>query len=70
MLSQIKSKSLKIKKAYEDAKIYFFIYKFVRLFNIYNVAKLYYKIRKNFIKIKKGIIMIKLAEKIQFLKKN
>lgn len=49
-----KSKSLKIKKAYEDAKIYFFIYKFVRLFNIYNVAKLYYKIRKNFIKIKKN----------------
>lgn len=49
-----KAKSLKIKKAYEDAKIYFFIYKFVRLFNIYNVAKLYYKIRKNFIKIKKN----------------
>lgn len=49
-----KSKALKIKKAYEDAKIYFFIYKFVRLFNIYNVAKLYYKIRKNFIKIKKN----------------
>ncbi len=48
------TKSLKIKKAYEDAKIYFFIYKFVRLFNIYNVAKLYYKIRKNFIKIKKN----------------
>ena len=49
-----KAKSLKIKKAYEDAKIYFFIYKFVRLFNIYNVTKLYYKIRKNFIKIKKN----------------
>lgn len=49
-----KSKAFKIKKAYEDAKIYFFIYKFVRLFNIYNVAKLYYKIRKNFIKIKKN----------------
>ncbi|WP_396161059.1 glycosyltransferase family 2 protein [Flavobacterium sp.] len=47
-----KTKSLKIKKAYEDAKIYFFIYKFISLFNIYNVAKLYYKIRKNFIKIK------------------
>lgn len=49
-----KTKSLKIKKAYEDAKIYFFIYKFVRLLNIYNFAKLYYKIRKNFIKIKKN----------------
>lgn len=45
-------KSLKIKKAYEDAKIYFFIKKFIKLCNIYNIAKLHYKIKKNFIKIK------------------
>ena len=48
-----KIKSLKIKKAYEDAKIYFFIYKFVKSCNIYSIVKLYYKISKNFIKIKK-----------------
>jgi glycosyltransferase involved in cell wall biosynthesis len=46
-------KSIKIKKAYKDARVYYYINRFNNMFKIYYVAKLYYLIYKNTIKRKK-----------------
>lgn len=39
----------KIKKAYKEARIYYFVDKFVKTFGIYYLAKFYYIIKKNII---------------------
>jgi len=44
------SKREKIKKGYEDAKIYFLINKFISIFGVYWIIRYYYKLKKNFIK--------------------
>ena len=49
-----KKKQYKIKIAYQDARIFYFITKFIDNFKIYYLAKYYYKIKKNFIKIAKN----------------
>ena len=46
-------KQTKIKNAYQDARIYFYINKFIETFKIYYFAKNFYKIKKNIIKINK-----------------
>lgn len=47
-------KQYRIKLAYQDARIFYFITKFIEKFKIYYLAKYYYKIKKNFIKIDKN----------------
>lgn len=44
------NKKIKIKNAYKDARIYYFINKFVHTFGIYYFAKFYYIVKKNTIK--------------------
>lgn len=46
-------KKLKIKNAYKDARIYYYINKIIKTFKIYYIAKLYYLVYKNTIKTKK-----------------
>jgi glycosyltransferase involved in cell wall biosynthesis len=48
-----KKKRARIKNAYQDARIYYYINKFIAAFKIYYLAKYYYKIKKNLIKINK-----------------
>jgi glycosyltransferase involved in cell wall biosynthesis len=43
-------KQKKIKRAYEDAKLYFFMTKTVKAIKLYNIVKLYYKLKKAILK--------------------
>lgn len=51
--SSNQDKTKRIKNAYRDARIYYYISKIVNLTGIYHIAKLFYLIKKNTIKLNK-----------------